>query len=143
MHPISIKSWPQAMAEAISIRTIVFVREQGVPKELELDEFDVGAQHALIYAESQCAGTARMVRLMNGKAQIGRMAVLSQYRKQGLGSQLLNTLVELGRSQGIAEFELHAQVSALGFYEKLGFNAQGEIYEEAGILHRNMILLLK
>jgi predicted GNAT family N-acyltransferase len=71
------------------------------------------------------------------------MAVLDGYRRNGVGSKLLKALLELGRSQGIAEFEIHAQVAAMTFYERLGFMPLGDIYEEAGIPHRNMILLLK
>jgi len=143
MHIILIKPWSKAIAEALPIRTAVFVQEQGVPEELELDEFDVDADHALVYIGPLCVGTARLVGLAGKKAQIGRMAVLDGYRRSGIGSELLTTLLELGGSRGIKEFELHAQVTAMPFYERLGFSPFGEIYEEAGIAHRNMILILK
>jgi predicted GNAT family N-acyltransferase len=70
------------------------------------------------------------------------MAVLAAYRRQGFGGQLLRALLEDGRSQGITQFELHAQLSAIPFYESLGFIAQGDIYDEAGIPHRDMILTI-
>ena len=140
---ILIKPWSQALTEALPIRTTVFVHEQGVSPELELDEFDAAAEHALAYIGSQCVGTARLIQRTDGKGQIGRMAVLIEYRKQGIGSQLFNALLEQGRSKEIVEFELHSQVLAIPFYERLGFTPQGEIYEEAGIPHRNMILILK
>lgn len=140
---ITIKPWSQAISEALIIRMQVFVQEQGVPEELELDEFDSSADHALAYIQNQCVGTARLILRSDGRAQIGRMAVLREFRQKGVGRQLLRALILLGKSRGIVEFELHAQVSAISFYEKLGFIPHGEVYDEAGIPHRNMILLLK
>jgi len=140
---ILIKPWSEATKEAIPIRSTVFVQEQGVPEELELDEFDEKADHALAFIASECVGTARMMQLSDRRGQIGRMAVLEGYRKKGIGTELLQALIERGKSSGIKEFELHAQVLVIPFYEKLGFQSHGEIYDEAGIPHRNMILLLK
>jgi len=140
---ILIKPWSKAIAEALPIRTAVFVQEQGVPEDLELDEFDADADHALAYIGTLCVGTARLIGSADDKGQIGRMAVLDRYRRNGIGSELLKTLLELGRAQGIKEFELHAQVTAMPFYENLGFSPLGEVYDEAGIPHRNMILILK
>ncbi len=140
---ITIKPWSQAISEALIIRMQVFVQEQGVPEELELDEFDSSADHALAYIQNQCVGTARLILRSDGRAQIGRMAVLREFRQKGVGRQLLRALILLGKSRGIVEFELHAQVSTISFYEKLGFIPHGEVYDEAGIPHRNMILLSK
>ena len=140
---ILIKPWSKAITEALPIRTAVFVQEQGVPEELELDRFDADAHHALAYLGPLCVGTARLIGLAGEKGQIGRMAVLDEHRRNGIGSALLKALLELGRSQGIREFELHAQVTAIPFYQSLGFGPFGEVYDEAGIPHRNMILILK
>ena len=82
---ILIKPWKEAELEAFPIREEVFVKEQGVPAELELDEFDPLATHALAYQNGRCVGTARLVHLGNGHAQIGRMAVLAQFRGKGWG----------------------------------------------------------
>ena len=139
---ILIKPWGQALQDAYPIRQEVFIREQGVPEELELDDFDPGAQHALAYEDSRCLGTARLVYLDPEHAQIGRMAVLSAFRGRGIGTAILKSLVEQAQSQGIGRLVLHSQVVAMPFYERLGFVAQGPIYDEAGIPHRNMILLL-
>jgi predicted GNAT family N-acyltransferase len=139
---ILIKPWDQAFDIAYPVRKAVFVLEQGVPEEMELDEFDPLAQHALSYEGPMCTGTARLVYLKDNSAQIGRMAVLSQYRGQGIGTAILEALLKLARSQGISSLSLHSQVKAIPFYEKRGFIAQGPVYEEAGIPHRNMILLL-
>jgi predicted GNAT family N-acyltransferase len=137
---ILIKSWPDAEQEAYSIRKRVFIDEQGVPEEMELDEYDPLAHHALAYLNSECIGTARLVTLLGNLGRIGRMAVLPIYRGQGIGGKLLSALIELSKSQGITQLELHAQVSAIAFYGQYGFIAQGDIYDEAGIAHRDMIL---
>lgn len=139
---ILIKSWLDGKEEAYPIRKRVFIDEQGVPDEMELDEHDPTAQHALAYLNSECIGTARLVTLPGDVGRIGRMAVLPMHRKQGLGGKLLCALLELSKSQGITKLELHAQLSAIAFYEQYGFIAQGDIYDEAGIAHRDMILYI-
>jgi predicted GNAT family N-acyltransferase len=139
---ILIKSWQEASIEAYPIRKAVFIDEQGVPESMELDEYDPIAHHALAYRENTCIGTARLAALSDHQGRIGRMAVLSSYRRQGIGGQLLRALLENGRSRGITEFELHAQLSAIPFYEQFGFIAQGPIYDEAGIAHRDMIIII-
>lgn len=139
---ILIKPWKDAQTDAFLVRQEVFIHEQGVPAELELDEYDPLAAHALAYLDGRCIGTGRLVDLGDGQAQIGRMAVLTQFRSTGIGKQILEKLVQLARSKGVKLIVLHSQVTAIPFYEKLGFEAQGPIYDEAGISHRNMILLL-
>lgn len=139
---ILIKSWQDARQEAYAIRKSVFIEEQGVPEEMEVDEHDLAAQHALAYKESQCIGTARLVVLARDIGRIGRMAVLPLYRNMGIGTQLLNTLIDQGQTQGITQFELHAQLLAIPFYERFGFITQGNIYDEAGIAHRDMMLFI-
>ncbi|QWE17944.1 GNAT family N-acetyltransferase [Polynucleobacter corsicus] len=137
---ILMKTWQDAKLDAYSIRSRVFIEEQGVPEEMELDEFDLDARHALAYADSECIGTARLVTLAGNIGRIGRMAVLLGYRGQGVAKQLLGALLKASQSQGIKEIELHAQVTVIPFYEQFGFIAQGDVYDEAGIPHRDMIL---
>jgi predicted GNAT family N-acyltransferase len=140
---ILIKDWQDAKLDAYSVRKRVFIEEQGVPEEMELDEFDLNAMHALAYAGPECIGTARLVTLsgsVGSIGRIGRMAVLSKYRGQRVGKQLLEALLKASQSQEIKQVELHAQVSVIPFYEQFGFIAQGDIYDEAGIPHRDMIL---
>jgi len=138
---ILIKSWAEAEADAYRIRKTVFIDEQAVPVEMELDLYDEQAQHALLYQNAQCIGTARLVVQNDGVGKIGRMAVLSPYRRQGFGGQLLGALISFGKSQGIAHFILNAQMVAIPFYEKFGFQAHGPVYDEAGIPHRSMMLV--
>jgi predicted GNAT family N-acyltransferase len=139
---ILIQSWQEASNTAFAVRKEVFIKEQGVPETLELDEFDLLAWHALAFEGLECVGTGRLVNLGDGQGQIGRMAVLSHFRKKGIGLTILEKLIALARSEGILSLLLHSQISAIPFYEKQGFHAQGGIYDEAGIAHRNMILLL-
>lgn len=139
---IKIQSWQEASKQAYAIRQKVFIEEQGVPQELELDEFDSISWHALAFWRDQCIGTGRLVAVDQNAGQIGRMAVLADFRGQGLGKAILIKLIDLAANQGMSTLTLHAQVNAIPFYEKFGFMAQGSIYEEAGIPHRNMILIL-
>ena len=145
MNPVEIliKPWQEAAQEAYLIRKQVFIEEQGVPEDMELDEHDPLAKHALVYQDGLCVGTGRLVRLDNDHAQIGRMAVLSAYRNQSIGTAILSRLIALAKAEGILVLVLHSQISALPFYAKFGFVAEGPIYDEAGIPHRNMILLLE
>jgi predicted GNAT family N-acyltransferase len=139
---ILIKPWKEAQNDAFLVRQEVFIHEQGVPAEIELDEYDPLAAHALAYLDGHCIGTGRLVDQNGGQAQIGRMAVLAQFRGAGTGKQILEKLIQLAISQGTKSIILHSQVAAIPFYEKQGFEAQGPIYDEAGIPHRNMILIL-
>lgn len=139
---ILLKSWKEAEVDAFLVRQEVFILEQRVPAELELDELDSSAAHVLAYQDAHCIGTGRLVNLSAKQAQIGRMAVLAKFRGKGIGKQILQKLVDLAASQGVLEIILHSQVSAIPFYGKLGFQAQGGVYEEAGIPHRNMMLTL-
>ena len=139
---ILIAPWQEVSKQAYAIRQKVFIEEQGVPQDLELDEFDPTAWHALAFWRDQCIGTGRLIGVDKNAGQIGRMAVLADFRGQGFGTAILMKLIDQAAALGISTLTLHSQVYAIPFYEKFGFIAQGPIYEEAGIPHRNMILLL-
>lgn len=136
MQEIMIMRWQEARHLAYQIRLTVFVNEQQVPEELELDEDDPTAWHAVMFKDGQAIATGRLLR--NGK--IGRLAVLKEYRGLGLGSELLKTLVSYGRQEGINQFFLHAQTSAIVFYQQHGFKENGPVFNEAGIEHIKMVL---
>jgi predicted GNAT family N-acyltransferase/gamma-glutamylcyclotransferase (GGCT)/AIG2-like uncharacterized protein YtfP len=125
--------------KAFAIRMRVFVKEQGVPAEIELDRDDKRAIHLLATASGKAVGTARVVVRSRG-AKIGRMAVLKSWRRKGVGAKLLERAVATARRLGAQEIYLHAQVPVIGFYEKMGFRCVGRIFDEAGIPHRKMIL---
>ena len=139
---ILIKPWQEASKAAFAIRHKVFIEEQGVPEDLELDEFDPLAIHALAFEGSECVGTGRLVNIGEQIGQIGRMAVLPRFRNKGFGRAILEKLMDQARVEGIVRLMIHSQVTAIPFYEKQGFQIQGDIYDEAGIPHRNMIHLL-
>lgn len=135
MLRIGFLSWNEARAEASRIRGIVFVDEQEVPAEMEMDENDPHCLHALAYAgERMAVGTGRL--LPDG--HIGRMAVLKEWRRQGVGGAILEGLVAAARERGDREVALSAQIHALEFYRRHGFTGEGEVYEEAGIAHQAM-----
>lgn len=117
-----------------AIRHQVFVIEQGVPEEIEHDALDAQCLHVLAYWQGVAVGTARL----SPGGRIGRMAVLPEYRHFGIGSALLQQLIDAALARGLAEVVLAAQVSAITFYERFGFKAEGTIFEEAGIDHLMM-----
>ncbi len=119
-----------------AIRKAVFIDEQGVPAELEMDELDPVCRHVLAWQDDSVVGTGRIA----PDGRIGRMAVAAQCRGQGIGHGILMKLLRIGREMGIEHFYLSAQCRAIPFYEKTGFVASGPIYEDAGIEHRDMTL---
>jgi predicted GNAT family N-acyltransferase len=127
------------LQKAFAIRMRVFVREQGVPPEIELDDDDERALHFLAVAEGRPVGTARLV-LRDGAVKVGRMAVLKSYRGKGIGTKLLRRAVAAARKLEAQKIYLHAQVPVIGFYQSLGFYAAGPVFDEAGIPHRKMLL---
>jgi predicted GNAT family N-acyltransferase len=125
--------------KALAIRKRVFVREQGVPEEIEMDRDDERAIHFLAFDSGKAVGTARLV-IRQSSAKIGRMAVLKNYRGKGIGTKLLRRAIVTARRQGAQSIYLHAQVPVIGFYEALAFRCVGPVFEEAGIPHRKMVL---
>jgi predicted GNAT family N-acyltransferase len=134
MLKIELMPWEQARAHAAPIRYTVFVEEQGVPRELELDERDPDCEHAVAFISGQAVATGRL--LPDG--HIGRMAVLDPWRGRGVGSAILARLIERARERGDKEVLLTAQTHAIGFYRAHGFVEEGAEYLEAGIAHRDM-----
>ena len=134
MTRIEILPWSEARAYAAPIRFTVFVEEQGVPPQIELDEMDERSVHAVAFEEGRAVATGRL--LPDG--HIGRMAVLKEWRGRGIGSDVLHALVEKARSRGHHEVVLSAQVHAAPFYRAHGFIEEGAEYLEAGIRHRDM-----
>lgn len=132
---VRVGDWPLLGAAARQVRLKVFVEEQGIAPELELDERDATAVHAVAFdAAGQPVATGRLL----PDAHIGRMAVLPDVRGQGVGAAILRALMAIAATRGDAQVRLHAQRSAIGFYAKEGFVAEGEEYMEAGIPHRTM-----
>ena len=132
---IHVVAWPEACVAASAIREAVFVVEQGVPRELELDEWDEHCEHALACeADGRPVGTGRL--LPDG--HIGRMAVLRDRRGRGVGAALLAALIARARARGMARVVLNAQTRAVPFYARFGFVVSGDEFVEAGIPHVEM-----
>ena len=121
-----------------ALRLEVFVLEQGVPLDEEIDTLDDSAIHLLAMDEGEPVGTARLL-VQGDVGKIGRVCVLQRYRGAGLGAALLEAAVaRLRQEPSVTRLKLSAQVTAVGFYEKLGFAAEGPEYPDGGIAHRDM-----
>ncbi|WP_354639641.1 GNAT family N-acetyltransferase [Kitasatospora camelliae] len=134
-----------------AVRREVFVEEQNVPEELEYDAYDATSVHLLALAgDGSPLGTGRLIfgaealelTGVEGRVLLGRLAVVAAARGTGLGAALVRAIEQAGWERGAVELELHAQVQALGFYERLGYTAEGAVYEDAGIPHRTMTRVL-
>jgi predicted GNAT family N-acyltransferase len=134
MVRIELMPWRKARVHAAPIRFAVFVEEQGVPIDIELDGQDVLSVHALVFDEDKPVATGRL--LPDG--HIGRMAVLKDWRRRGIGALMLQSLMQRAKERGYTEVALSAQVQAVPFYRAHGFEAEGEEYLEAGIKHLTM-----
>lgn len=131
--------WARTRDALLAVRVAVFVREQGVPAELEPDAWDARAEHFIARdATGAPIGTARLL----PDAHIGRLAVLPAWRGRGVGRALLDAAVARAAQRGMLEVVLHAQVQARGFYERAGFVATGVEFQEAGIAHLRMVRAL-
>ena len=132
--PISVRilAWPEARVAAMSVREPVFVVEQGVPPEIELDEWDQRSDHALALApDGRVVGTGRL--LPDG--HVGRMAVLRDWRGKGVGGAILAALIERAAVRGMTRVVLNAQTHAVPFYARYGFAVSGDEFMEADIPH--------
>lgn len=129
------------IAACRALRRAVFIEEQGVSEADELDNLDGVAVHLLATVDGSPMGSARIVP-GKGYGKIGRVCVLAEVRGTGLGAALMRAAVEECRRLGLQTARLGAQTHALGFYEALGFQAIGPVFDDAGIPHREMILSL-
>lgn len=134
-YRIETTSYKQHQAGIQDVRRRVFIEEQGIDPALEWDEQDGNATFAIaINEQDQIIGTARLY----GRGKIGRMAVLPEYRRQGVGTALLVHLLMLAKQLGYPRVELSAQQSVMEFYRTQGFEAVGQPHIEVGIPHQNM-----
>src|ERR1700704_3080360 len=136
---IRVLAWSEALPLARPVREKVFIEEQQVPRELEWDEWDERSEHAVARdLKGRAIGTARL--LPDGR--IGRMAVLGEWRRRGVGAALMEAMLDRGRERSIRRITLHAQTHAAAFYRRFGFNERGEEFLEAEIPHVEMTLEL-
>jgi predicted GNAT family N-acyltransferase len=128
-------TWEQAQSTAGPLRFAIFVGEQNVPAGIELDDLDASCTHAVAFdVDGKPIGTGRL--LPDG--HIGRMAVVKEWRRRGIGAEILQALMDEARKRGHAEVALSAQLQAMEFYRGFGFAAEGKVYEDAGILHQKL-----
>lgn len=152
-YHVEVCDWQNAndRAALLGVRASVFIDEQNVPVEIERDDDDARALHMLARTiEGEPIGTGRLLldaareesQGPGRSGHIGRMAVLSGWRHRGVGATLLHNLLDTARGRGVTEISLHAQHTAIPFYERHGFAARGAEFEEAGIQHVEMFLQL-
>lgn len=122
---------------AFDFRRSVFIEEQQVPEEEEYDEFDAldaPCDHILVYYNEKPVGTGRL-RVVEGYGKLERICILEEYRKFGLGKEVIVGLEQIARDKGLTKAKLNAQSYAEGFYEKLGYQREGEEFMDCGIPH--------
>lgn len=129
---------PQELPAIQTIRRLVFQTEQGVEPELDFDGQDETSVQIIAYFDSQPVGTARIRYLNNQTAKIERLAVLSTARGQGIGKKIMEKAIEVVAQKNIQEVLIHAQEYIKGLHQQLGFEQEGEEFEEAGITHVKM-----
>jgi predicted GNAT family N-acyltransferase len=139
MPDVRTATWAHDRVQIQHVRRSVFIEEQRIAEEDEWDALDPLVTHVLAYAPGDSAkrdavGTGRL----EPTGKIGRVAVLPRYRGTGTGAALMQRLMDLASERGFTEVYLHAQVTAAGFYERLGFRADGPEFDEVGIPHQRM-----
>ncbi|MBE9010865.1 GNAT family N-acetyltransferase [Pseudanabaenaceae cyanobacterium LEGE 13415] len=135
---IKVADFERDFQNIVAIRTSVFQDEQGVDSALEFDGLDESATHFLAYEGDRAIGTARVRFLDVHTAKLERVAVLADRRKYGIGRKIVETALEFLANKNISDLRIHAQISVVAFYQKLGFVAEGEPFDEAGIPHIKM-----
>jgi predicted GNAT family N-acyltransferase len=144
MTYLEMGDWALMHTAAQTVRTTVFIQEQGIAPEDEWDADDATASHAVLFdVHGQPLGNARLLQPSINIAKVGRMAVLKEARGRGYGARLLHALLLEACRRGHQEVRLSAQLTAEQFYALHGFTAVGEPFDEVGIPHVEMSLLLK
>ena len=142
IYSVRIADWHDQGGALRAVREAVFIREQGVPVELEWDEFDADCIHLIaVDAAENAIGTARLLQ-QGENGGIGRMAVLKEWRGKGVGDALMRHLMKEAAALEIQQLTLNAQAYAVGFYARFGFAPMGNQFLEAGIPHVKMALRL-
>ncbi|MDV6376894.1 GNAT family N-acetyltransferase [Sporosarcina sp. GW1-11] len=136
---VKIVTDEQGREDAYTVRKKVFVEEQGVPLNLELDEYDQDATHFVVYdEENHPIGAGRMRGLVNAHGKIERICILAEHRGKHIGKLIMNTLEEHARKHSMKKLLLNAQSHAVPFYEKLGYVVTSPEFMDADIPHRAM-----
>ena len=139
MFRVQSGHWDKLEQDAKFIRKQVFIIEQNIPEEEEWDDQDMISDHFVVYDQDQPIATARL--LQNNS--VGRVAVLKTYRGQGIGRMIMLEIIRQAHQQDRTFLQLSSQVHAISFYEKLGFSIEGDAYDECGIPHIKMQLVIE
>ena len=126
--------------KVVDIRKTVFVEEQNVPLDLEIDGLDSISKHVIAYFCEEPVGCARL--RIDQRARLERVVVLKQYRNRGFGKQIVEYVLDYCKNNNLDEIYFHSRIDTVGFYKKLGFKTRGKIFFEAGIEHIEMFLKL-
>ncbi|KSU62969.1 acetyltransferase [[Bacillus] enclensis] len=124
--------------EVFSVRKTVFVQEQNVPLEEEIDEHENQSTHFILYDGDRPAGAGRF-RLLDGIGKVERICVLKSLRGKGAGREIMQAIEQYAAGRSISKLKLNAQTYAIPFYERLGYEVVSEEFMDAGIPHRTMI----
>lgn len=125
--------------DALAIRKVVFVEEQQVPVELEIDELESETLHVMLYEKEKPVATARIYDLGDGLYKVQRVAVVKESRGQGAGRKVMEAVEEKVRALAGSKLTLGAQNTAIPFYESLGYQVEGDEFMDAGIPHHTMV----
>ena len=136
---IEIVKWIDEYELLTMIREKVFIEEQEVTSQLEWDGMDKDAIHFLAFKDKKAVGCARAF-VMQNRMQLGRMAVLREYRGEGIGSALIQRAITLAKLNQLYAIDISAQCHAIDFYKKFGFEVTSDMYLDAEIPHRDMML---
>ncbi|MGM0874664.1 MAG: GNAT family N-acetyltransferase [Bacillota bacterium] len=128
----------EQLEDAYSVRRTVFVHEQQVPEEEEIDQFEDDSSHVVLYDNNEPVGAGR-VRVLDGIGKLERICVLSTSRQKGAGKLIVNKLEDVATAQGVSKLKLNAQTHAIPFYERLGYETVSDVFMDAGIPHVTMI----
>ncbi len=126
------------LEDAFTIRKIVFVNEQNVPIDEEIDQFEEKATHFVMYQEDVPIGAGRF-RLVDGYGKVERICVVKEARKTGAGKTIMKAIESHAINQGLKKLKLNAQTHAIPFYAGLGFEVVSEEFLDAGIPHKTML----
>ena len=140
MNQLKIKEveTKQEYEQILNIRKKVFIEEQKVPKDIEIDEYETKSTQFVVYLNKEPIGCARI--RFNNFAKLERIAIIKQYRGKGFGTKLTQYLIDYCHKKNIFHIRLNSQLYVAEFYKKIGFKRFGEVFFEAGIKHVEMIL---
>lgn len=135
---VKVVSNEQELKEAFAIRRKVFVDEQQVPEEEEIDALESEATHFILSVNGKPAGAGRL-RVVEGYGKVERICILKEHRSNGAGKTLMNHIQAITLEKGLHKLKLNAQVAAIPFYTKLGYETVSEEFLDAGIPHKTMV----